>query len=119
MVSEITPLKLFEFFLDTAKKCSSAVIFQTDEEMSYNLFEEFDAGVRSFFHEDNLQKLFKQGMINETLMSTSKQIRQKWIELDSKTDRLDEIRTAPEWRELFRLGDELNHELRGDQDVSP
>ena len=86
--------------------------------MLYKLFEEFDSGVRSFFHDDSLQKLFKYDMINESVISTSRKIRHKWIELESKSYSLNEIRTTPEWREFFCLCDELNRELWGDQGVT-
>jgi len=56
-MNEITIDQLYELYLDTAAKCNSQITSLDSGELEYNLFEEFDIGVTSFFHNDSLQKL--------------------------------------------------------------
>lgn len=62
-MNKITNKQLFDLYADTANRCSSDVKLLTNEEIEYNIFEEFDVGVMSFFHDDNLNK-----MINEVVI---------------------------------------------------
>ena len=83
---------LYELFVDTAKRCSSEIVSLGDEEIEYNLFEEFDVGVRSFFHDDNLTKLVEAGMIRKEAVTICQGIRSKGIELGASEAPRDEMR---------------------------
>lgn len=106
-MNQISIDQLYELFVDTAKRCSSATASLSGEEIEYNLFEEFDVGVRSFFHDDNLSKLVEAGMIGTEAIPISQEIRSRWIELEESNWTIDEVRNHPEWRRLFALGDSL------------
>jgi hypothetical protein len=106
-MNAITSERLYELFVDTAQRCSSSVAVQSDEEFEYNLFEEFDAGVRSFFHDDSLKTLSESGMITQEVVAISRLIRSKWIELNVSDWTRDQINGHPEWKWLFKECDRL------------
>jgi hypothetical protein len=60
-MSEISLAELYDLYLDTVGRCTSELKNRSDEEIQYNLFEEFDVGAHSFLQEDNLAKLHRAG----------------------------------------------------------
>lgn len=49
--------KLFWFYVDTLERCGTFLLPMTDEEIGYNVFEEFDVGTVSFLHGNTLDRL--------------------------------------------------------------
>jgi len=78
-----------------------------DEELLCNLFEEFDVQARSYLHEVSLNQLRKAGLIDDEDVEVSKEIRRRWVALESQHWTLEQIRRDPEWDELFKLCDSL------------
>jgi hypothetical protein len=99
--------RLYEDYLDTIGRCTSELRQQSDEEIEYQLFEQFDGGAWSFLHEDNLIKLRDAGYIDDEMVAMSKQVRERWLALQKKSWTTAEIRTRREWQELFELCDRL------------
>ncbi|WP_154901248.1 hypothetical protein [Gimesia maris] len=83
-----------------------------NDELEYNLFEEFDIGVTSYFHEDSLQNLLAAGKINSEAICLSEEIRRIWFRLNAETWTTDQIRTVPSWKQFFAAGDKLNSLLQ-------
>lgn len=106
-MNKITIEQLHELYVDTAKRCSSEITALSDEEIEYNLFEEFDVGVRSFFHDDNLHKLLDGGMITKEIVLLSRDIRSRWIELNETNWTISVIKSNPSWNQLFSSCDKL------------
>jgi len=106
-MKEISLAELYEYYLDTVGRCTSALLHQSDEDIGYNLFEEFDVGAQSFLHEDNLAKLYEAGYIDEETLAVSKGVRVRWFALQSRSWTIEEIKSSMEWRELFGLCDWL------------
>jgi hypothetical protein len=79
-----------------------------DEEIEYQLYEQFDIGAWSFLHEDNLLKLREAGYIDDEMVAMSKEVRERWLALEQKRPwSIAEIKTGREWQELFELCDRL------------
>lgn len=106
-MNAITDEQLFDLLVDTAKRCSSAVISLSDEELEYNLFEEFDVGVRSFLHDDSVSRLVEAGMLSNEAIPICHSIRGKWIELDMRNWTIAEIRVHPDWKHIHSACDTL------------
>ena len=106
-MNKITNKQLFDLYVDTANRCSSDVKLLTDEEIEYNIFKEFDVGVMSFFHDDNLNKIIDEGVIKKEAFQISKEIRNRWIELDKNNWTINEIKSHPVWNSLFFSCDRL------------
>lgn len=109
--NQIFPEELYELYSDTAAKGSSATASLSDEEMQYNLFEEFEVGAISFFHDNSLQILSDAGLISPEAVRTSQSIRRHWNELQATYWTRTEIRTHPRWKQLFQMCDDLLAEL--------
>jgi hypothetical protein len=106
-MTEISVAELYELYLDTVGRCASELLHQSDDEIEYNLFEEFDVGVHSFLHEDNLVKLRQAGYIDDEKLAVSKEVRRQWLALQNKPSTIAEIKGKSEWQELFKLCDQL------------
>ena len=104
---EIPVSELYEFYLDTVRRCTSNLRNRTDEEIAYDLFEEFDVGAWSFLHDGSLEKLRHAGYIDDEMVAASKRLRERWLALQNRSWTIEEIRTRKEWQELFDLCDRL------------
>lgn len=98
---------LYDLYLDTVARCARSLIRETDEVIGYNLFEEFASGAVTFLHEDNLAKLQGAGYINDEMLDLSKQVREKWLALQSQDWSFEEIRTRQEWQSVFAICDRI------------
>lgn len=99
--------RLYEDYLDTIGRCTIKLRQESDEEIEFQLFEEFEIDAISFLHEDSLLKLQEAGYIDDEMVAMSKEVRQRWLALREKSWTLAEIRTRKEWQELFELCDRL------------
>lgn len=102
-----TIAELYDLYLDTLERCSSSARQLTDEELLCNLFEEFDVQARSYLHEVCLAKLHAAGLIDDEDVKQSKEIRSRWISLESRQWTTNEIRCESEWDAIFKLCDDL------------
>jgi hypothetical protein len=108
LVDEISLDELNELYLDTVARCTSELLHRSDEEIEYELFEEFDVGVHSFLHDDSLARLRHASYIDDEMLAISKEVRGRWLALQKTSWTLDEIRTKKEWQELFALCSRLD-----------
>lgn len=106
-MAEISPSELHELLRDTVGKATSGVFDLSDEQIEYNLFEEFDVGAQSFLHQDSLNRLRQAGWINDEAVSLGKEVRELWFFLMQHRWNTDEIKHNAEWRKLFELCDRL------------
>jgi hypothetical protein len=81
------------------------VLEQSDDDISCDLFEEFDAGT-PLLHKESLAVLAAAGLVDAEIARLSEQMLERWLDLQSREWSFDEIRTVPEWHELFSVGDE-------------
>jgi hypothetical protein len=86
---------------------------RSDEEVQYELFEEFDVRAHTFLHQENLAKLRHAGFIDDEMMAVSKAVRERWLALQNESWTVGDIKTRKEWRELFGLCDRLKSKYRG------
>src|SRR5262245_23298553 len=114
-MTEITMDGLYDLFCDTVCRCTSDVLALSEEDVFYNIFEQFDVGAISFLHVDSLNRLRNAGWIDDGIVEMSKEIRRRWFCLleryQSSDERqnltLERVKGDDEWRELFRLCDSL------------
>jgi len=106
-MDNITIEKLNELFIDTLEKCSSRILQKDDDEIEYDLFEEFDIGMRSFLHEESLNRLLSENYINKEIMILSKKLRETALAIDEDKWNLEEAKTTKEWADIFYLSDRI------------
>lgn len=112
MAEEIKVAKLMELYLDTLQKSGLYLLNEDDEVIEYNIFEEFDIGVISFLHIDNLKKLESSGLISNEVLEKSSELRGKVINLQqSEKWSIEGLRSSSEWREILELSDEIKKML--------
>lgn len=104
----ITTEKLFELYKDTLDKCGSYLLKENDDVIKYNVFEEFDIGIHSFFHSDNLRTLYLKGFISEDKLLKSNLLRDKVIILQNSQEwNMHSLKTSKNWRDVFALCDDI------------
>ena len=105
---EIAVDKLMELYVDTLQKCGMHLLNNSDEDIEYFIFEEFDIGVISFLHENSLHKLKKANLITESISQKSQLLRCKFMALEN-TDlwNVVSVKSSQEWHEILKLSDEI------------
>jgi hypothetical protein len=105
---EISSNKLMEFYIDTLEKCGTYLLEMSDEDIEYNIFEEFDVGAISFLHDDTLSKLKEANLITEEISQKSSVLRSNFLLLQN-TDlwNIDSVRNSQNWNEILKLSDEI------------
>ncbi|MCL2086491.1 MAG: hypothetical protein FWH05_02710 [Oscillospiraceae bacterium] len=99
---------LMELYIDTLKKCSVDLLEACDEDIEYNIFEEFDIGVVSFLHERALSTLKNANLINEEIANKSMRLRNEFIGLqNSNLWNVYSVKNTSEWKQLLELSDEI------------
>ena len=108
MVEEINIRKLMELYLDTIDKCGMYLLNSDNEVIEYNVFEEFDIGVVSFLHDDNLIRLKKAEIINDKILAKSCLLRDLVMKLQNGDKwNVGAVKNSTEWREILELADEI------------
>jgi len=103
----ITVEELFELFIDAAYRGSSHTLQLSDEDVAYNLFEEFDIGVTSFFHDENLTKLQMAGFIDELMKNEARAARRQWLEIEEAQRNTATARVSEKFRRVFQHCDAI------------
>lgn len=62
----------YENFKKTIQECGSYLLTESDDTIKHNLFEEFSIDAISFLHEDTLNLLLDEGMINDDIVKLRK-----------------------------------------------
>lgn len=107
-MKEISLKKLMELYVDTLSKCGTYLLSEDDKVVEYNIFEEFDIGIISFFHIDNLQRLNDAGLISIDLVYRSSTLRELVMELQRSEEwNINAVRNSPKWMNVLDLADEI------------
>lgn len=107
MNQEISAHELLSLLIDALEHCTSRLRNMPDEDLLYNLYEEFDIGAQSFLHDESLQKLRDAGLIDDQVERDCRAARQRWFTLQSREWMPSEIRASLEWTSLFSLCDSI------------
>src|SRR5690348_6470757 len=101
-MKELTTAQHYDCCRDTLGWCTSAVRSKDDEELLYDLYEQFDIGATSSLHDSTLSRLHRDGYIDDEMVVLSRQARQLWFFLSSREWSIPAIKSDPEWQTLFR-----------------
>lgn len=105
---KISTEKLMELYVDTINNCGTSLLSEDDVVIGYNIFEELDTGITSFFYADDLQRLKDAGLINDELMYKSSTLRNMVLELQEGDEwNVKAVRNSLEWRRILQLADEI------------
>lgn len=100
--------QLLELYNDTINKCGLFLLDKDADTIQYYIYEDFDIGVHSFLHPENLKKLYDNRLISKNKLDKSVLLRNKVVDLQ-KTDEwgFGSFRTSEKWREILTLADEI------------
>jgi hypothetical protein len=104
-VTTVEAAELFGLYCDTLRRACTSVLSRNDEEAEHDLFEEFDIGAQSFFHDEALGRLQDAGLIDEALAMLSRSIREQWFALRESQLSFQEIRADANWHSMFSACD--------------
>ena len=107
-MKNISSSELYDLYNDTISKCGSFLLNESNEVVIYNIFEEFDIGVISFFHEESLKKLFDGGYISAYKMEKSLELRSLVLEIQNSDDwNIESFRASEKWKKVLDISDQL------------
>lgn len=107
MMEQITLAQLKDLFYDTLENCSSDLNKKDDDTVEYEVLENFDIGVHSFLHDDNLKKLLGNSLINNEIFHLASQLRYKVLAIPENKWEIQSIRNDEEWKEIIELSDAI------------
>lgn len=73
--------KRYELFKNTLKECGTDILLESEEIIEYKLFEEFAIDAVSFLHENMLDALFDEGMIDDEIYEKCKELRSFYLSM--------------------------------------
>jgi len=112
MGEEITIEAVYEYYTDTIQRCGMYLCNASDDDIEYEIFEEFDIGATSFLFDDVLHKLNDANLITEDIMIKSSLLRRKFFEIQgTPLWNIEAVRTSDEWKDILLLADEINQDL--------
>lgn len=107
-MDKISLERLMELYVDTIKKGGTYLLNEDDAVIGYNIFEEFDIGVISFLHINNLRKLNDAGLISDDMMRKSSILRSLVLKLQQGDEwNVSAVRSSIEWLKVLELADEI------------
>lgn len=103
----------YELLKNTIEECGSDILLESEETIEYKLFEEFAVDAISFLHENMLDALLDEGMIDDEIYEKCKELRRFYLSMQSNSLLLNakEVKTSTEWRKLMQLSDEIIQKL--------
>jgi len=108
---EIADKKLMNYYLDTLNHCGMELLNASDENIEYEIFEEFEIGIVSFFHDKSLGRLYRGGFINKSILAKSQDLRNMVINIQEKGKwNITFLQTDPDWKKILLLSDKIKKE---------
>lgn len=92
--------QLLRLFLETVDAGHAAATSEDTELASYQLYEVFDTGVISFFHDAALARLQEAGVLDVRVIDAARDVRAAWLGVQRRLDVHDPeaLRASEEWR---------------------
>ena len=107
-MKEISPEELYSLYKDTLYKCQSKIFNYADDIVETMVFEDFVIGATSFLHDDSLNTLINNHLIDKKQYDLSREIRALFFEIEDCGElTMDCLRGQSEkWKHLTSLVDE-------------
>lgn len=107
-MKEISPEELYELYKDTLYKCQSKIFNYADDIVEMMVLEDFVIGATSFLHDDSLNTLLNNHLIDKKQYDLSRKIRAFFFEIEDCGElTLDCLKGQSEkWKHLTSLVDE-------------
>ena len=104
----------YDEWKETIEHCGLFLLKESDDEIMYHIFEEFDIGVRVYCNEEMLELFFDNGLINENMMIESIELMKLFCEMQTNYFHLwnvESIRKHPRWKKIMELADSIKSKI--------
>ena len=103
----------YELFKNTLAECGTDILLESEDIIEYKLFEEFAVDAVSFLHENMLDALLNEGMIDDDIYERCRKLRKMYLSMqsDSSLRNASGVKEDAEWKELMQLSDEIQQKL--------
>ncbi len=103
----------YKYFKATIEECGSFLLLENNENIEYNLFEEFAVDVVSFLHEDTLKMFLNEGMIDNDIVDKTIQLRKRYLQIQKNPQlfNVEVVKTSKDWKKILKLSDEIRELL--------
>lgn len=107
-MKEISPEELYSLYKDTLYKCQSKIFNYADDIIEMMVFEDFVIGATSFLHDNSLNRLLDNHLIDKKQYDLSRRIRALFFEIEDCGElTMDCLKGQSEkWKHLTSLVDE-------------
>lgn len=107
-MKEISPEELYSLYKDTLYKCQSKIFNYADDIVETMVFEDFVIGATSFLHDNALNRLFDNHLIDKKQFDLSRKIRALFFEIEDCGELTKECLKgrSEKWKHLTSLVDE-------------
>lgn len=111
---EISPEELYSLYKDTLYKCQSKIFKYPDDIIEMMVFEDFVIGATSFLHDDSLNTLINNHLIDKKQYDLSRKIRALFFEIEDCGElTMDCLKGQSEkWKHLTSIVDEAVAEVK-------
>ena len=105
---QLTVGERFKTYFDTLNRCGVFLLNSSDRDIEYNIFEEFDIGVVSFLHDNNLSLFEEEGIIDEDIFLRSQDLRKHVMSLqNTELWNVKSVKNSKEWLAIMKMSDEI------------
>lgn len=103
----------YDLFKNTLEECGSNILLERDDMIEYKLFEEFAVDAVSFLHENMLDALLNDGLIDDDIYEKCKKLRESYLsmQLDSSLRTASSVKESSEWKKFMQLSDDIRQRL--------
>lgn len=102
----------YNFLLDTLSRFDEGKLVLSDEELSYQIFEELDSEYHSFLHEWTVDRLIDGGFIPKSLRQRLLDLRENIWSIMEEKHTIEEYRNDPDWEGLRNAANSIFNELK-------
>ena len=100
----------YELFKSTLLKCCSNILYKSDDDFRYTLFEELPIDIISFLHNNTLDALIDEGYIDERIYNMCSELREMYMREEKRFFELsdiNEIKSSSDFCKIVGLADEI------------
>lgn len=104
--------ELYAIFCSAMSHCGTFLLNCNDEEIDYNIFEEFDGDCVSFLSDISLNSLLAGNYITKEIYNSAVELARLFRALESTSLwNTKAIKTNEKWLQVFLLADKINEQL--------
>ncbi len=103
----------YAYFVHALDRCGCFLLDASDEDIGYNLFEEFDGDCRAFLCEVNLGELAAAGYISHEVAHMARMLVAHFLQMENTVLwNVRMVQSAPEWLAVLTLADRIKAEIQ-------